>query len=267
MRHPFLPPRHVARALAAATMTITAFGLGACATRPPASDTEATQEYEQTNDPLEPTNRFFYRVNDTLDKYTLKPLAQGYVAVVPDPVRTGLHNVLTNLSSPVLLVDDVSQANVPHASATLWRFVINSTVGAGGIFDVGKALGLPGHDTNFGVTLGLWGVPTGPYLYLPVLGPSTPRALAGRGADTVADPFTWVPSGYGLLTLNAARYGLGALDTRAAYLSDLERVKAGALDPYATIRSLYRQNTQSQVEAAKRPTVYSAPRPVAQPSP
>jgi phospholipid-binding lipoprotein MlaA len=261
-----LPPT-LARTLGMAAPLLAALALAACATKPPASDVEATQEFKQTNDPLEPTNRFFYDVNDKLDRYTLKPVAQGYVAVVPAPVRTGLHNVLTNLSSPVLFADDVSQGNPHRAGATFVRFIVNSTAGIGGVFDVAKGLGYPSHDTNFGVTLALWGVPAGPFLYLPLLGPSSPRAVAGFAADIALDPFTYVPRGYGLLTLNWARYGLGLLDTRSRFLGDLDHVKAGALDPYATFRSLYRQNLDSQIEAARRDQVGSAPQAAPQPAP
>jgi phospholipid-binding lipoprotein MlaA len=265
MRFTNTRPLRVGRALsAAASLT---FALAGCATRPPATDADALQEYNQTNDPLEPTNRFFYRVDDTLDRYTLKPLAQGYIFVVPSPVRTGLHNALANLSSPVLFADDVSQANPQHAGDTFMRFVINSTAGAAGFFDVAKGLGYPAHDTNFGITLALWGVPAGPFLYLPFVGPSSPRALLGRGADTVLDPFTWVPRGYSLRTLNWARYGLGVVDERAAYMSDIEHVKASALDPYATFRSLYRQNINSQVEAARHPAAITPPAGTVQPAP
>ncbi len=228
-----------------------ALALSACATRPPASDAAATADFEQTNDPLEPTNRFFYRVNNTLDTYTLKPAAQAYVYVVPAPVRTGVHNVLSNLSSPVLLADDVSQANPRRAGDTFMRFIINSTAGGLGVFDVASGWGYPSHDTNFGITLALWGVPAGPYLYLPLLGPSSPRAATGFGVDIALDPFTYVPRGYGLLTLNWARYGLGLLDARSRFASDLDHIKATALDPYATFRSLYRQNLDSQIEAAR----------------
>jgi phospholipid-binding lipoprotein MlaA len=110
-------------------------------------------------------------------------------------------------------------------------------------------------------------VPAGPFLYLPFVGPSSPRALLGRGADTVLDPFTWVPRGYGLRTLNWARYGLGVVDERAAYMSDIEHVKASALDPYATFRSLYRQNINSQVEAARHPAAITPPAGTVQPAP
>jgi len=233
--------------------------LSACATKPPASDPDAVADFEQTNDPLEPTNRFFYKVNDTLDRYTLKPVAQGYVAVVPAPVRTGVHNVLSNLSSPVLLTNDVAQANPRHAGDTFMRFLINTTAGGLGIFDVAKGWGYPGHDTGWGVTLGVWGIPSGPYLYVPLLGPGSPRGLAGFALDTASDPFTYVPHGYGLKTLNWARYGVGVIDTRAALLGDLDKVQASALDPYASIRSLYRQHVQSQVDAAKTPAAATPP--------
>ncbi len=233
--------------------------LTACATKPPASDPDAVADYEQTNDPMEPTNRFFYKVNDTVDRYSLKPIAQGYVAVVPSPVRTGIHNVLSNLSSPVQFTNDVAQANPRHAGDTFMRFLINSTAGGLGVFDVAKGWGYPGHDSGFNVTLGVWGVPSGPYLYVPFIGPGSPRSLAGFAMDTAVDPFTYVPHGYGLKTLNWARYGMGVLDLRANLLGDLDKVQASALDPYASIRSLYRQHTQSQVDAAKMPDKTTPP--------
>jgi len=238
-------PRPASRHLACAGL-LSALALSACAGSKP-----ATGDDEAVNDPYESTNRFFYKVDDTLVRYTIKPVAQGYVAVVPTPVRTGLHNVLTNLSSPVLFTNDVAQASPKRASDTFMRFIINSTIGGLGIFDVATDWGSPGHETNFGVTLGLWGVPAGPYLYLPLLGPSSTRGIAGTALDTAVDPFTYVPHGYGLITLNWARYGLGIVDTYSRVSGDLDHVKAGALDPYATFRSLYRQHVQSQLDEAR----------------
>jgi phospholipid-binding lipoprotein MlaA len=225
--------------------------LSACATRPPASDKDATEEYEQTNDPLEPTNRALYNFSDKLDKYTLKPVSEGYTAVVPSPVRNGLHNAFGNLSTPVTLVDDITQGNGKRAAATFWRFAINTTLGGLGLVDVAKQLGVPAHDTDFGITLALWGVPSGPYLFLPFLGPSSPRAAVGYGADIAANPFTFAPRDHGLLTFNAARGAVSAVDERARFAGDLDHIKAGALDPYATFRSLYRQNLESQIKAAQ----------------
>ncbi len=222
-----------------------------CATKPAPSDPDAVAEYEQTNDPLEPTNRFFYGVNDKIDRYTLKPAAQAYVYVTPGPVRSGIHNVLANLSTPTVLANDVAEAKPRRAGDTFMRFVINSTAGVLGVFDVAKGLGYPAHDAGFNQTLGVWGVAPGPYLYLPVLGPNSPRSVAGFAVDQATDPFTYVPHGIYLRTVNWARYGLSTIDTRASLLTDLDRVQAGALDPYATIRSLYRQHTQSQIDAAR----------------
>ncbi len=233
--------------------------LGACATKPPALDADATAEYEQTNDPLEPTNRFFYKVDDTLDTYTLKPVAQGYVAVVPSPVRSGVHNFLANLTTPTVLVNDMAAARPRRAGTTFMRFVINSTAGVLGVFDVAKGLGYPAHDAGFNQTLGVWGVGPGPFLYLPVVGPSSTRAATGFAVDQATDPFTYVPHGIYLRTFNWARYGLTTADTRAGLLTDLDKVKAGALDPYATIRSLYRQNTQSRIDAARADTATTTP--------
>jgi len=222
--------------------------LAACANKPPANDPDAVAEFEQTNDPIEPTNRFFYKVNTTIDTYTLKPVAKGYRYVVPAPVRSGIRHALANLSSPVLLANDVMQAKPRRAGDTFMRFVINSSVGVLGIFDVASGWGYPAHDSDFGVTLAMWGLPEGPFLFLPVLGPSNPRDLTGFAADIGLDPFTYVPHGYGLLTLNWARTGLGAIDQREQVLDDLDKIQRNALDPYATFRSLYRQHRQSQIE-------------------
>ncbi len=238
-----LAPSPTVRHLALAALALSAVTLGGCA----GSSAPATGEAD-ASDPYESTNRFFYKVDDTLIRYTIKPVSDGYIYVVPAPVRTGVHNVLANLSSPVLFADDVSQGKPRRAGDTFMRFLINSTAGGLGAFDVAADWGYPGHASNFGVTLALWGVPSGPYLYLPLLGPSSPRALAGSGVDGALDPFSYVPHGYGLLTLNWARYGLGLLDTYSRNENDLEHVKAGALDPYATFRSLYVQHTQSQID-------------------
>jgi phospholipid-binding lipoprotein MlaA len=239
----------VAAALAAA--------LGGCASSPPAAPAQTADA--EPNDPFENTNRFFYRVNDTLDTYALKPVAQAYVFVLPSPVRTGVHNVLANLSAPVLFANDVAQAKPRRAGDTFMRFVINSSVGVLGVFDVAKSVGYKAHETDGGITLALWGVPAGPFLYLPVLGPSNPRDATGFALDTGVDPFTYVPRGYGLLTLNWARYGLGAVDTRASLLGDIDRIKSTALDPYATFRSLYLQHRQSQIDNTRNDTRATQP--------
>lgn len=239
--------RNSRRAVLAAALASALAGLSACAQRP--TDPAAQADFDQTNDPMEPTNRFFYRVSNTVDAYTLKPVAQGYVWVVPQPVRTGVHNVLANLSSPVLFFNDVAQAKPRRAGDSFMRFVINSTAGAAGIFDVAKGMGYPAHESDGGMTLANWGVPEGPYLFLPLLGPSNPRDGTGFGIDIGLSPFTYVPRGYGLLTFNWVRYGVNVVDTRAAVLGDLDKITRDALDPYATIRSLYRQHRDAEIKA------------------
>src|ERR1700722_5952815 len=170
-------------------------GLAGCATPPLASDPDAVADFRQTNDPLEPTNRVFYKINDGIDRYLFKPVAQAYRAVLPEPVRTGIHNVLDNLGGPVRFTNDTLEGKPRRAGDSAMRFLINSTAGVAGIFDVAKHVGYPNHDADFALTLANWNVPEGPYLYLPILGPSSPRDAAGFGADIMIDPFTWIGQG------------------------------------------------------------------------
>lgn len=235
------------RLLLAATTAAPLLGLAACATRPPASDQAAVQEFDQNNDPYEPVNRFSYKITDGLDTYVLAPVARGY-RYIPAVIRTPIHNVLRNLTSPAVFIDDVIQTKPRRAGDTFMRFVINTTAGVGGLFDVATGWGYPAHFTDFGVTMALWGVPDGPFLFLPVLGPSNPRDAAGYGVDIAFDPFTYVPGGHGLRTFNTGRGVLSIIDTRERLLDQVDSIKKTALDPYATFRSLYRQNRTSQID-------------------
>jgi phospholipid-binding lipoprotein MlaA len=224
-------------------------GLAGCATPPPASDPEALADYRQTNDPLEPTNRVFYKVDDTLDAVLLKPAAEAYRYVLPNPVRTGIHNVLNNLGEPVGLTNDALQGKPARAGDTMMRLLINTTAGVVGIFDVAKDVGYPDHETDFALTLANWGVPEGPFLYLPVLGPSSPRDATGFGVDIAIDPFTWVGRGKtGYRIASWSKTVIAALDERSRLLDAITSVKKTALDPYATFRSLYRQNRAGKLE-------------------
>ncbi len=232
--------------------------LAGCATRPPASDAEATQEFNENNDPYEPANRVGFAINDGLDTYFLAPVARAYRFAVPGVIRRPVHNVLQNITSPVLFINDVVQTKPRRAGDTFMRFVINTTAGVGGLFDVAADVGYPFHDNDFGTTLALWGVPEGPFLFLPVLGPSNPRDATGYGVDILFDPLTYAPSGHGMRTLDYTRVGLSAVDSRERVLDEVDSIKKTALDPYATFRSLYRQNREStieQLEAQKPGTV------------
>lgn len=223
-----------------------------CATRPPATDPEAVAEFEQNNDPLEPTNRFVYRVNDAVDTAVFRPIAQGYRYVVPGLVRRSIGNALTNIAAPVVFANDVLQGRPRRAAETVTRFVVNSTVGIGGFIDVANELGLPAHrGGGFGTTLAVWGVGEGPFLFLPIFGPSNVRDAGGLAGNILLDPFTWVSFG-GVNTLRYARGGLGALDARERLLDPLDQVKRDSLDPYATLRSAYRQTREAEIEETRQ---------------
>ena len=222
--------------------------LAGCATRPPASDAEATQEFNENNDPYEPANRIGFAINDGLDTYFLAPVARAYRFAVPGVIRRPVHNVLQNMTTPVLFINDVVQTRPRRAGDTFMRFVINTTAGVGGLFDVASSLGYPYHSNDFGTTLALWGVPEGPFLFLPVLGPSNPRDATGYGVDILFDPLTYAPTGHGLRTLGYVRIGVGAVDARERVLDEVDSIKKTALDPYATFRSLYRQNRESTID-------------------
>ncbi|MBV8525141.1 MAG: VacJ family lipoprotein [Acetobacteraceae bacterium] len=180
--------------------------LASCATPPPASEPEALAEYRETNDPLEPTNRVFYAINNKLDTLVLRPVASGYQRVVPGPVRNGVHNFLVNLTTPIRLANDMLQGKPRRAGDTTMRFLINTTVGVVGIFDVAKDWGYPAHETDAGITLALWGIPSGPFLLLPLLGPSSPRDAAGYGADLAFGPATGFGQGAAVTALLEQKY-------------------------------------------------------------
>jgi phospholipid-binding lipoprotein MlaA len=222
--------------------------LTGCATRPPASQPDALAEYEAANDPLEPFNRTMYAVNLRLDRYALRPAAVAYTDVLPAGVRSSIHNALANLAAPVKLGNDMLQGKPHRAGDTLMRFLINTTIGGLGFFDVASKLGYPDHDTDFGLTLAAWGVGSGPYLFLPVLGPGGPRDSSGRIVDIAGDPLSYFGQGAAVTAANWSRFGLNLVDARAQYLGTFSQIRRTALDPYATFRSLYRQHRDAQVE-------------------
>jgi phospholipid-binding lipoprotein MlaA len=262
IRHLSTPPagqprRHVPglAALRPALALAVALGLAACAARPDPADAQAVAEFRANNDPLEPLNRGAYFVHDGIDTLVLRPAAEIYRIFLPPEVRTAIRNVLANLRTPVILVNDVLQGETQRAATTAGRFVVNTTVGIGGIFDRATDFGLIGHTEDFGQTLAVWGAPEGPYLFIPVLGPSSPRDAAGFGADLAMNPLTYVSGGEAIDAITVTRTAAGALDTREGLIDTLDQVRATSLDPYATLRSAYRQRRVTEIrnEAASRP--------------
>ncbi len=220
----------------------------ACATRPPATDREAVEEFEANNDPIEPFNRAMFAVNGAIDTVALRPAAVAYRAVVPPPLRTGIRNALGNLRAPTILLNDILQGAPERAARTAARFVINSTLGIGGLVDVAEwQFGLPGHAEDFGQTLAVWGVGEGPYLFLPVFGPSNPRDLVGTAVDAVASPWFWFGQGEVVEALRWARFGLTILDAREGVLDTLDEINRTSLDPYSTLRAGYRQRRAAEI--------------------
>ena len=223
--------------------------LPACATRPPASDPEALAEYKENNDPAEPFNRAMFDVHNAVDKAVLRPIAVAYREVVPQMGRETISNFLANLRTPIILTNDLLQGEWKRAGQTTSRFLINTTAGIGGLFDVaGRRFGIPAHTEDWGQTMAVWGVDSGPYLFIPILGPSNPRDLTGFGLGFANDPLFWFGGGPGLLAATSTRSALVVVDTRESLLDALDAIQRESLDPYAFIRSAYRQRRQVEIE-------------------
>jgi len=155
----------------------------------------ATQDVSGANDPYEATNRKIFNFNQQLDKAVMKPVAQAYVDVVPEPARDGVHNFLVNLNLPVTFANDILQGEIERTGETVARFTVNTTIGIGGLLDVATRIGVPFHTEDFGQTLAVWGVGEGPYLVLPLLGPKPPRDAVGYAVDSIAFDRDWIGQG------------------------------------------------------------------------
>lgn len=224
-----------------ATMLAAALLVSGCATRPGDDDPEGQAEFRETNDPLEPTNRAMFAVHEAIDRNVLQPVAEAYRDLTPQGIRIAIRNVLGNLRAPVILAGDLLQGNVSRARITLGRFMVNSTIGVGGLVDVSREWGVPGHTEDSGQTLAVWGVGEGPYLFIPLFGPSNPRDVAGQAMDFAINPLSWFGQGALVDAAGWTQLGLTVVDTREALLEPIDQVRATSLDPYSTLRSAYRQ--------------------------
>ena len=238
-------------------MAAVLIALAACATPP--QGPEAAAEFAETNDPIEPLNRAIFDFNLAIDKALLRPLAIAYRDVIPKPGRDGVRNFLDNLESPVVLANDVLQGSAERAGTTVGRFAINSTIGIGGLLDVAKSFGLKGHDEDFGQTLGVWGFPEGPYLVLPLLGPSPPRDSLGLVVDYFIDPLTYVFDNNDVEWLSFVRFGVRAVDSRSRNVAGLDEIERTSIDFYATVRSLYRQQRADEIRNGEPSPLVSVP--------
>jgi phospholipid-binding lipoprotein MlaA len=250
----------------AALVAPTLFG---CATPP--TDPAALAAFEQTDDPLEPTNRKILEANMVLDTILFRPVAKVYVTILPDAARDAVKRLLDNLKEPVLAVDNVLQGRPQSAGIGVERFGINSTVGILGLFDVAKKWGLDRQPADFGQTLYVWGFKSGPYLVLPVFGPSNVRDAIGMGVDAYIDPFDYLATKEHLDALQIARYVLDGVGQRARVLDVLDDLQKNSLDFYAELRSLTQQQRATELNRGKAPettpSFYADPGKPAGPSP
>ncbi len=227
-------------------VAITALPAG-CATAPGGDSGEAPVRAE--HDPLEPLNRSLYAINDAFDRVTLKPIARGYKAVVPDFARRGVTNFSRNLFTPRSAINNVLQGKPGPGFSELGRFIINTTLGIGGLIDVATAQGMPVYEEDFGQTLAVWGVPEGPYLFIPILGPNTLLDAASTPIDIATDPLYH----YDNSSVRDKVYALRVIDLRMRLLT-AETLLEDSKDPYLTLRESYLQNRRFQVYDGSPPS-------------
>ncbi len=230
--------------------------LCSCVTPHPGSNAEALR------DPWEKTNRKIYAANKKLDKYVALPVTKAYRAVTPTAARHGISNALSNIGEPLSFANAVAQGKIKQAFRTLDRFLINSVIGVGGLADRATDLGRPEEPEDFGQTLAWWGVKSGPFVMLPLIGPSTIRDTAGFGVDIATNPFDYGRRAVIPFTIYATvgKFFGQTIDLRSRLLdSGAEGLLANSLDEYATVRSAYLQRRQSLIYDGNPPDPDDAP--------
>jgi phospholipid-binding lipoprotein MlaA len=194
-------------------------------------------------DPIEPVNRRFFAFNDQVDQFLLVPVTNAYRFVVPSPVRMCVRRTFRNLRAPVYFVNNLLQLRFQDAAETLAGFALNSTAGIGGLFDAAAEVGWEQHASDFGQTLGVYGIQSGPYLVIPLLGPSTVRDSVGDLVDRAFDPFTYFFGMGGLIFLGTS----SGFVTREANSEAIQALRSSSVDYYAAMRSAFTQNRESRI--------------------
>lgn len=201
---------------------------------------------------LERYNRAMFSFNNKVDKYVIRPVAKGYKAVTNKYVRGRVSNFFNNIEEPVSAANHILQGNFSATGNNLGRFVINSTLGVVGLFDVATSFGLEANKTGFDKTLASWCVPDGPFVVLPIIGPSTPRSAIGFAADGYSSPAYWIAheGNDDAMTIYYSAMGLKYLNLMAENLTFLEGLEEGSIDYYAAVKSAYMQN-RSKIKGCK----------------
>lgn len=250
--------RNSARLVLAATAALV--GLAGCATPPPADDKEAVAAFNEANDPFEPLNRYFFEVNRGFDHLLLRPAAEIYRGALPEVARNSVRSFVNNLETPGILVHDILQGELDRASDSFGRFATNSFHGAAGLNDVAAGddainpdAGIPFHSEDMGQTMAVWGVGSGPYLMLPVLGPSTFRDTIGLALNFYVNPINYIVKNEHRTGFSIARTVVQGLDTRSRNIETFDEIERGSIDFYATVRSLYRQYRASEIANGRGP--------------
>lgn len=232
------------RALRAVFLVWVGFVMAACASIPEG-------EVKSARDPWEPMNRSVFEFNEKLDQFVMKPASQGYVFVVPEPVRDGVSNMISNVLDVPTAVNDLLQGKPKDAVDDLSRVFVNTTLGIGGIFDVATAGGMDKRRSDFGQTFAVWGIESGPYMVLPLFGASTVRDTVGLGVDIMTDPlFQLIKNPAINLSITAIRF----IDVRAKFLDAGDLLDQVVLDKYTFTRDTYFQRRRSLVDEGEVPT-------------
>lgn len=225
---------------------LASLALSACATAP-------APEAGEMADPYEAFNRKMFAFNNEVDKYAISPAATAYKTVTPEFARDRVTDFLRNLNAPVILANDILQAEPARAGTTFARFGINSTVGILGLWDAADHFGLERHTEDFGQTLATWGIDSGPFLVLPILGPGSPRDFVGDGVDMAFNPLNYAQINNDEDTNTAVRAGLGivgVLNTRVRLDDEIDTLNSQP-EPYIALRRLYSSQRQTAIDNGK----------------
>ena len=237
----FVAPVAMAKDVAA-PLAVTS-SVAAPAATPVAASAARPRHHRTKGDPLEGFNRTMFSIHQFLDRIAFRPIAMLYKTVVPKPLRTGIRHVFSNVGEPLVFANDMLQLKPKRAIKTVGRFLINSTIGIGGVLDVAKTreFNLPHHDNSFGTTLGHYGLGPGPYIFLPLVGPSDFRDFGAGIAQGQTYAFT-IGTPFDRAEYRVSEAVLTGLDLRVESDGALKALLGGAIDPYATLRSAYLQD-------------------------